>query len=280
MLWAPSVLPGEQIEVGGSANRSMALINTRVRGVLVDETSDIEKLGPLIGDTPTLLVLDGSPDGPGADRIVDLLHCYPALKVLGTAQLPRELPGEQLVPLAPLKVPADGHSDADIGANAAVRLFAHFVRKIRPDFRLTDDLRAVAEMCRALDGIPSALQTGARWCLVYEPAELRDLVRNKPFALVSPPGGEGGGTDVRKSLRTAVARLDGDRAALLRTLAGLDGRWFLPEVAALVGRPIGQVAADTHALLLHGLVRREGGGARRQFRVLNLVRHLYREDAA
>jgi transcriptional regulator with XRE-family HTH domain len=279
VLWAPSVLPGEQIEVGGTANRSMALINSRVTGVLVDETGDIEKLAPLIGDTPTLLVLDGHIDGPGADRIVDLLHCSPALKVLGTAQLPRELPGEQLVPLAPLGVPSSGHTDSDLGANAAVRLFAHFVRKIRPDFRLADNLHAVAEMCRALDGIPSALETGAAWCLVYEPAELRDLVRRNPFGLIRPLG-EARGVDVRQSLRAAVGRLEPGRAALLRTLAGLDDRWCLPEVAALVDRPIGHVAADTHSLLLHGLVRREGGGARRQFRVLNLVRHLYRENAA
>ena len=82
--------------------------------------------------------------------------------VLATSREPLQLPGEQVVSLAPLAVP-EATDPPETAAHApAVELFAARARAVRDDFRLNEStLSAVAEVCRALDGLPLALEIAA-----------------------------------------------------------------------------------------------------------------------
>ncbi len=85
------------------------------------------------------------------------------VKVLATSRQPLHLPGEEVLRLGPLPVPARG-SDAiiDTRAGDAVELFAQRAAAAVSGFRLTEqDLPDVIRLCRRLDGIPLAIELAA-----------------------------------------------------------------------------------------------------------------------
>lgn len=79
------------------------------------------------------------------------------VRVLATSRRRLGVDTEQVVPLAPLSVPAV--DDDGLGLTASVRLLADRVRRLSPVFALTSANTAqVARLCRRLDGLPLALE--------------------------------------------------------------------------------------------------------------------------
>jgi predicted ATPase/DNA-binding SARP family transcriptional activator len=113
-----------------------------------------------------LLVLDN------CEHVVDqaaelagrLLRGCPGLRILATSREPLGLPGEVVWAVPPLDVP-DLAADTDAVELAhwpAVRLFVARAAAAAPGFALdADSARAVAVLCRRLDGIPLALELAA-----------------------------------------------------------------------------------------------------------------------
>uniref|UniRef100_UPI000517203E ATP-binding protein n=1 Tax=Streptomyces sp. NRRL S-623 TaxID=1463916 RepID=UPI000517203E len=115
------------------------------------------RLAAALRDRRTLLVLDN------CEHVVDaaaeltelLLRTAPGLRVLATGQEPLGLAGEAMFLVEPLE-PAD-----------AVRMFMERAAAAAPGFPRDPDApeaperRAVAEICRRLDGIPLALELAA-----------------------------------------------------------------------------------------------------------------------
>jgi len=84
------------------------------------------------------------------------------------------LPGEQVFPVEPLPVDADG-----------IELFTLRARAQRPDFVLTDATRpAVVEVVRLVDGLPLAIELAAARVRVFSPAQLVLRMRDR-FAILS-----------------------------------------------------------------------------------------------
>lgn len=136
------------------------------------------RLGVLNVDDPLGASLPVTPDGPGllvvldnCEHVIDaaaavaeeLLAAGPHVRVLATSREPLHLPGERVLSLRPLPVPADA---AERGAadSPAVVLFTQRAQRARDGFSLDEaTLPAVVEICRALDGLPLALEiAGAR----------------------------------------------------------------------------------------------------------------------
>jgi non-specific serine/threonine protein kinase len=109
----------------------------------------------------TLLVLDNCEHLiVAAAALVDaLLGSCPRLRVLATSREALGVAGEAIWPVPPLSVPGTDGSPADLMRYEAVRLFVERARARLPTFDLTPaNARAVAEVCRKLDGIPLAIE--------------------------------------------------------------------------------------------------------------------------
>ncbi|MFG1822314.1 BTAD domain-containing putative transcriptional regulator [Microbispora bryophytorum] len=119
---------------------------------------------------PLLLVLDNCEHVvEEAARLADrLLAACPALRVLATGREALGITGERLCPVPPLRVPPPAGESAaepaveDALAYPAVRLFVERAAAVRPDFVLAPgDVEHVLRICRALDGLPLAVELAA-----------------------------------------------------------------------------------------------------------------------
>lgn len=111
----------------------------------------------------TLLVLDN------CEHVIDaaaaladrLLGECPDLRILATSREALGITGEAVWPVEPLALPSE-HDDTDLLDFDAVRLFVDRARAVRPGFALTEaEAPAVARICRALDGMPLAIELAA-----------------------------------------------------------------------------------------------------------------------
>lgn len=232
----------------------------------------------LVDGRDTLMFLDAI-EGPGVDQewIGRLLGACPSLKIVGTVLEPIDLPGEWILPLEPLAVPAAaGDRDAEQFADvASVRLFVSRILQVRPSFRLkASDRPAVAAICRLLDGLPLALEHAAFLCLAESPGDIVQQLTDDPLALASLPAPVGLPRDMRRILKAGLNRLTVGQRDLLRKLSRLEGDWTIREAANRIGIAHGDVARTVHGLLRCGYLRCSETQLVPRFRVIGLVRHV------
>ena len=129
---------------------------------------DSATLGRTLQPLSLLLVLDNAEHlvSELAPLVAQLLAQAPKLCVLLTSQEPLGVVGEQTYRLSPLTVPdVGGFSGPDkktLMASGAVRLFVERVADRMPGFELGPyQQQAVGDICRALDGLPLALELAA-----------------------------------------------------------------------------------------------------------------------
>jgi predicted ATPase/DNA-binding SARP family transcriptional activator len=114
----------------------------------------------------SLLVLDNCEHviDAAADLAADLLARCPQLKILATSREPLNITGETLRPLRPL---------AD---NQAVALFTDRAHAVSPTFRPDD---SIVDICRALDGLPLAIELAAARIRSLTPAQLTERLGDR-----------------------------------------------------------------------------------------------------
>ena len=149
------------IEPGADAERVRAAIVQALQLPAAAADSDAA-LARSLAPRNTLVVLDN------AEHLVDAVAALAASIVaapvapplLVTSQQPLGVPAEHLLPLGPLGLPAPG--DVSPLEHGAVRLFVERVAARLPGFRLTEHQGdAAVEICRALDGLPLAIELAA-----------------------------------------------------------------------------------------------------------------------
>ena len=123
-----------------------------------------------------LLVLDNFEQVLAAAHVpVGLVERCPDLLVLVTSRAPLRVRAERVFRLAALPVPIRSSDCAVAEASefASVELFCERASAIRPDFRLGDDnVAAIAGICRAVDGLPLAVELAAARVNHLKPAVL------------------------------------------------------------------------------------------------------------
>ncbi|UXY34249.1 helix-turn-helix domain-containing protein [Streptomyces albidocamelliae] len=253
----------------------------------------LEELVSVVRGRAALLVLDGHDAVPGlVPHLMELLHSCERLKVLITAREPHRTPGNRLLPLAPLPLPAQQRpADAPTplpgesltAGEPALELMLSYVGHMRPDLLPTDSVvRTVARICHALDGVPRAMESAASWLLLHSLEELLRTARTSPLDIVDDATlGDASGEGLTALLTAAVDRLDDAQTTLLGDLSALADGWTADQAAAVLAVPATTVAREVHALMLRGLVRRlpAGEDSAGRFGVLNLVRRLVADRA-
>jgi len=200
------------------------------------------------------------------------------LRILATSREPLRVPGENVWRVPPLPVPdAGADALAETERSEAARLFVARAKAARPGFTVTaDNAPALAELCRALDGVPLALELAAARVRVLSLEQLADRLTDR-FGLLTT--GDRTAPPRQRTLRGAIdwsyELLTEPERILLRRLSVFHG-WSLEQAE--------QVCADdllprrTILDLLSALVdkslvtlEREVAG-RNRFRMLNSVR--------
>jgi non-specific serine/threonine protein kinase len=146
----------------------------------------IDLLVDQLRDRRLLLVLDNCEHLVEACAwFVDtLLTSCPDLVVLATSRQSLGVEGERVLPVPPLTVPEPGQSPHELGQYDAVRMFIDRAAAVVPSFAITDDnVEDVIRLCRALDGLPLAIELAAVRLRSLSVRQLADRL-NKRFTLL------------------------------------------------------------------------------------------------
>jgi len=181
-----------------------------------------------LGGGRTLLILDSCEHvldavAGFADRV---LTACPGTTILATSRERLGVPGERVVPVAPLPLASD-----------AEELFAD--RALAADPAFAADPSIIAEICARLDGMPLAIELAAARCASLGPAGLLTALDDAQRLLAG-----GRSRDERhRSLRAVIGwshdLLDDDERALFRRLAVFASGFGIAAATAITpdGRP-------------------------------------------
>ena len=228
-------------------------------------------------DRELLLVIDNFEHLMSAAILpAELLGSAPRLRVLVSSRTPLRIRGEQVFEVDPLPLPA-GETEEEVSDSPAVQMFLQCALATNRTLVVGPSVsRTVARICRALDGLPLAIELAASRASVLAPAQIgeqlaqplsigRRALRDLPdrqqslattirwsYDLLTPPA--------REVFLSAGAFLGGFDAAALE---------------ATVGRSPG---AELDELLETSLIRRSADDSR--FEMLELVRAFALDELA
>jgi predicted ATPase/DNA-binding CsgD family transcriptional regulator len=163
-----------------------------------------------------------------ATLVQALLARCPYLRVIATSREPLRVRGESVWRVPPLGLPPADASLADLASSEAIRLFAARAAAARPEFALNDANAApVVQLCRALDGIPLAIELAAARVRALSVEQIASRLSDR-FQLLD--SGDRTAPPRQRTLRATVdwsyELLSGDEQMLLRRLAVFAG-WNL-----------------------------------------------------
>ncbi len=148
--------------------RDDALVAEAVAAVLgVKEDAGrpvIEALVKYVRDRRLLIVLDNCEHlVDGCARLAkSLLQASATLSILASSREDLRVAGETTYPVPVLSVPGGDVDATSLHRSEAVRLFVERAMAVQPSFALTGrNAKAVASICRRLDGIPLAIELAA-----------------------------------------------------------------------------------------------------------------------
>jgi predicted ATPase/DNA-binding CsgD family transcriptional regulator len=114
------------------------------------------------------------------------------VRVLCTSRQRLGVPGEAVVAVAPLRVPAAAEpvSLAEVADAEALRLLVDRARAVAPSFALTEEnCAAAADICRRLDGLPLAIELAAVRLASMTPDDLLERLDDR-FRLLTAERGQ------------------------------------------------------------------------------------------
>jgi len=237
-----------------------------------------------LGAEQALLVLDDFGNVlPAAQLLEQLLAGVPGLKVLTTSRTPLRIHGEHEFTVQPLPVPAN--PDADSGHSPSVLLFAARSNEVKPSFELTEDnLPAVAEICRRLEGIPLAIELAAARVKLLTPDQILSRLEEKRLSFL---GGGGGGQhdSLLEAIEWSYNLIDDRGKELFARLGVFLGGTSLETAENVAGQAMGLefgVVLDMIASLVdNGLVRQvEAADGEPRFKMLETIREFALERLA
>ena len=236
-----------------------------------------------LADRAALVILDNCEHLVGAVAAMadELLGRCPRVHVLATSREPLGIVGERLVEVPPLAWPDAGASVDAALAHPAVELFADRGAAAAPGFAITDDnVAAVVEICRRLDGQPLAIELAAARVRTLAPARLARLLDDRFHVLT---GGSRTAMPRHRTLRAVVDwswdLLTGPERALAERLAVFPGG-VTPQSAAAVHDGSAVEVLDLLAALVDRSLLQVVDAATPRYRMLETIREYGAERLA
>jgi predicted ATPase/DNA-binding winged helix-turn-helix (wHTH) protein len=260
-----------------------------VLGLEMHTEDALPALLAVLRDKRMLLLLDN------CEHVIDavaslaarLLGGVQGVSILATSREPLGVAGERQYHLGPLGSPqvSDGLTVGEAAAFPAVQLFVERASAIVEDFALTDaNARAIAEICRRLDGLPLAIEFAAPRVEVLGVEGLAARLDDSLQLL----GARRRTTIARhRTMRAVVdwsySLLGDNEQRFLRSL-GIFAGGFQAEAAAAVVSDVAEIrnsAIDRLAdLVTKSLVVVDASGAQPRFRLLDTTRAYTIEELA
>ncbi|MEV0980015.1 BTAD domain-containing putative transcriptional regulator [Streptomyces sp. NPDC049915] len=230
-------------------------------GFCAPATDATDRLLAALEDRAVLLVLDNCEHliEAAARTAALLLGACPGVRILATSRESLGITGEVLVPVPPLP------------EEPAVRLLLDRARAVRPD--VDGDHARVPEICRALDGLPLAIELAAARLRTLSPQELAERLHDR-FRLLAR--GDRAKAPRHRTLRAVVEwsweLLDAQERELASRLTVFRGGATLDAVAAVCAVPYPE---DVLASLVEKSFVEVSGG---RYRMLETIRAFAAEE--
>ncbi len=248
-----------------------------------EESAVVEALGRAIArKNRALLVLDNlehlaSVAGPA---VLAWMVLAPHARLLVTSRAALGVAGEHLVPLEPLAVPAPGVSRDALLATEGVALFVSRAREGRPDFAPGEgELAALADVVRATDGIPLAIELAAARARVLTLEQMRSRLA-APLGFLVRRDDSGRHASMRRTILDSLAQLPAAERSCLAAASVFRGGFTLEAAESVLAAPGAPVVATLEALVARSLVRMRAGEGVIRFSLFETIRELCAEELA
>jgi DNA-binding SARP family transcriptional activator len=174
---APVTDPAEVVHAVLSVlglRETVALAGSRSR-VPIEVSDPLDRLVAALAGKRLVLILDN------CEHVIDaaatladrLLAACPEVRILATSREPLGITGECLWPVEPLALPPVDADPEEALAYPAVALLADRAGAARPGFAVThDNVADIVRICRALDGMPLAIELAAARSRALTPGQL------------------------------------------------------------------------------------------------------------
>lgn len=276
-------LADEVVAVALDGVRDPELVISAVAGVLGVRQERSRPLLQAVAEhlqgRAVLLLLDGFEQVlDAASTVVELLRAAPRLEILVTSRAPLRVPGEQELQVPPLELPdPDRSGDAEAARRSpAVALFLDRAVRIRPGLVVDDDTaRAVAQICRRLDGLPLAIELAAARLRVLTPDQIIGRLDDGLRVLGRPEVAPGRQRTLRATLDWSYELLSDAERALFRRLSVCAGGWGIEAAEALCTS--GEAVDLLSRLVEQSLVVADPHGSSMRYRCLHPIRLYARE---
>ena len=245
-----------------------------------------ERLATALGPRRMLLVLDNCERVIAGAAIAaeTLLHANPCLQVVATSREPLRAEGEKVFPAPPLDVPPEGAQDlGDLLRHGAAKLFIERTFAVTPGIQFHSGVgAAVTKICRALDGIPLAIELAAASATALGVEGLASRLDDRLSLLTdgrrTAPARH---QTLRATFDWSYALLSEPERLVMRRLSLFDGHFTIDEaseVAACGGLPATDVVPILASLVTKSLVLRDDDRPIQRFRLSETTR-VYASDA-
>jgi predicted ATPase/DNA-binding SARP family transcriptional activator len=269
------------VQAGGElAQAALTAIGLRDQALLGDARGGepMDRLIAAVRERAILLTLDNCEHvieaaAAFADRLLG--ECR-RLRILATSREPLGITGEVLWQVEPLALPAKEADAAEAGSSPAVRLLRDRADLVRKDIGAdAHTLSAMVRICRALDGMPLAIELAAARLRTMSIDQLARRLDDR-FRLLT--GGSRTALPRHKTLRAVVDwswdLLSEAERGVLRRLSVFSGGASLDAAERVCGGEVfaGEQVLDVlTALIEKSLLRADGEGTPR-YRMLNTIR--------
>ncbi|SNS64167.1 Predicted ATPase [Actinomadura meyerae] len=228
-------------EVPAAVGTALGLREMAPIGAPAPAQDPVGRLVAALAERRLLLVLDNCEHVlDAAARLAGtLLERCPGVRILATSREPLGITGETLWPVEPLAPPPPDAGPEEAAASPAVRLFADRAAAVSPGFAVTAATAApVVRICRALDGMPLAIELAAARLRAMTPEKVADRLDDR-FRLLA--AGSRTAMPRHRTLRGVVEwswdLLDGPERTLWRRLAVFPGGATVASAEAVCAGP-------------------------------------------